>query len=181
MTDDVRLRATTSHLCDAHTCMAMRWEVQTHQLAPSVSHSFLGLHPSSLPLQLRDAGCTNKGLIVCMDRIYAESPESQLCPIRVPQQESFVFILSPQTKAQQWCKNERKKTPRERYNNVIDGKYEQSESVHINPCVPQTSVQECNMSALTGWNALAHAAGSGPGGIMFPSYLTPPRLFVSPC
>lgn len=74
-----------------------------------------------------------------------------------------------------------RKSPRERYNNVIDGKCEQSESVHISSCVPQSSVQECNMSALTGWNALAHAAGSGPGGIMFPSYSTPPRLFVSPC
>lgn len=85
----------------------MRWEVHTHTLVPSVSHSFPGLHPSSLPLQLGDAGCTNKGFIVCMACIYAESPESQLCPIRVLQREGFVFSLSSE-KRKERKKKERK-------------------------------------------------------------------------
>lgn len=69
--------------------------VLTRTPAPCVSHSSPGLHLSSLLLQLGDAGCTNKGLVVFMACIYAESPESQLCPIRVPQRESFVLSLSP--------------------------------------------------------------------------------------
>lgn len=110
-----------------HTCVRGRKvgsvhepaHTHTHTLPSSVSHSFPGLcRPSSLLLQLRDAGCTHKGLIVCMACIYAESPESQLCPIRVPQRESFVSAAAhrprhstgkKQKEKNEWRKKERKK------------------------------------------------------------------------
>lgn len=70
--------------------------------------AFSDFHSSSLPFQLGDAGYSNKGLIVWMACIYAKSLESQLCPIRVTQLESFVPGLSPQT-AESKRKEERKK------------------------------------------------------------------------
>lgn len=117
------VRASTSHLCDTLSHTPMRkwmWESNTQTCTlltvPTVNHSFLGAHPWTLPVpfQLGYAGRSNKGLIVCMACIYAKSPESQLCPIRVAQRESFVPFPIEILRETEREKKERKKGRKKR-------------------------------------------------------------------
>lgn len=108
---------------------------------PTVNHCFLGPHPW-------DAGHSNKGLIVCLACIYAKSPESQLCPIRVAQLASSV--LCPTKK----MKKERK--IKERKKEVDENKFDIATQWHPYDTNPTALMRLCILVHLKKCNVLPH-------------------------